>query len=612
MDARDSEIEKLYRMLQEKESLLEQQAASLQQLTGQLESANEKLAEIEAQHVATTEQFSLSIEEKNQEIRLLQAKIKQLLRTVRGSRQERINPDQLLLFSQEELEEIAQELEEAASNTVDEEPKTDEEPESDEEPKSDEGEKRKPKKGHGRRKLPANMPREIKRHELSEEERTCPCCGELREEIGVESSEQLEFVPARFKVIEHQRVKYACKGCQENVAVAPKPPQPIEKGIAGPSLLAHVTVSKFGDHLPLYREEDLFDRVGLLIRRSTICGWLFELAELVRPLVMRMKHLVLQSQVIHTDDTKIKMIQPEMCIEARFWPYLGDWLHRYAVYDFTLDRSRHGPLAFLHGYRGYLQADAFSGYERVFGPEKAIEVACWVHARRYWHDALEYDPVRANTALGFIARLSQIESQLDRAYPCTNLQGQRDFDAVAAGRQMHALPVLNRFREWMDAELASGKILPKSIIAKAFTYTTNQWTALCRYVEQGYLSLENNAAERMVKYPAIGRKNYLFVGSEQAGHNAAAFYSLIVSAKLNGVEPLAWLTDVYRRLPEMRGSEAFRQSRESQPVESDELDCLLPDRWLADNPSHQWQIDNLRRKERNQKSHNNRPKRRRR
>lgn len=590
MDTHDNEVKELYELLKEKESLLEQQSARVRHLSEQLQASEEKLAQIEAQHTATTEQFSMSIEEKNQEIRLLQSKIKQLLRTVRGSRQERINPDQLLLFSKEELEEIARELEEAASTS------------KDDGPSADDGKKGKPKKGHGRRRLPSNAQREIKRHELTEEERKCPCCGELRGEIGFEPSEQLEFIPARFKVIEHHRVKYACKCCQENVAIAPKPPQPIEKGIAGPSLLAHVTVSKFGDHLPLYREEDLFDRTGFLIRRSTICGWLFELAELVKPLVMRMKHLVLQSKVIHTDDTKIKMIQPQMCIEARFWPYLGDWLHRYAVYDFTLDRTREGPLNFLNGYRGYLQADAFSGYERVFGPEKAIEVACWVHTRRYWYEALDYDNVRANTALGFIARLSQIESELDRAYPLKNMQGDRDFDAVAAARQQHALPILNRFRQWMDDELASGKILPKSILAKAFTYTTNQWLALCRYVEQGYLAMENNIAERMVKYPAIGRKNYLFVGNERAGHNAAGFYSLITSAKLNGVEPLAWLTDVYRRLPEMRGSEAFKQCKDEKPVESDELDHLLPDRWLAANPGHQWQIDNIRRQERQQKT----------
>jgi transposase len=600
MDARDIEVKKLTELMQAKDALLEQHAEREQQLIQRLRITQETLQQIQAQHTATAEQFTLSIEEKNQEIRLLQAKIKQLLRTVRGSRQERINPDQLLLFSQEELEEIARELEEANKSTDTQNAQT------------DDSQAKSPKKGHGRRRLPSNLPREVVRHELSDEERKCPCCGELRCEIGVEQSEQIEFVPARLKVIEHHRVKYACKGCQEHVQIAPKPPQPIEKGLAGPSLLAHVTVSKFGDHLPLYREEDLFDRTGYMIRRSTICEWLFELAQLVRPLVMRMKYLVLQSQVIHTDDTKIKMIQPQMCIEARFWPYLGDWLHRYAVYDFTLDRTRDGPLKFLAGYRGYLQADAYSGYDRVFGPGLATEVACWVHARRYWHEALDYDHVRANTALGFIARLSQIESELDKAHPVINLQGERNFDAVAAGRQQHSLPILNRFSQWMDEELASRKILPKSIIAKAFTYTMNQWAALCRYVEQGYLSMENNVAERMVKYPAIGRKNYLFVGNEQAGHNAAVFYSLITSAKINGVEPLAWLTDVYRRLPALRSSEAFHQSENGEPIESSQLDELLPDRWLAANPSHQWQIDNLRRKERLQKATKRRPKRRRR
>ena len=230
MDTNDTEIKKLYEMLHAKESLLEQHAAQMQLLTERAQLAEEKLQEIEAQHRATTEQFSLSIQEKEQAIRLLQAKIKQLLRTVRGSRQERINPDQLLLFSQEELEQIASELEEASAS-------------EDEEQTKPEGDKKKRRKGHGRRRLPADMPREIVRHELSEEERKCPCCGEQRVEFGFEPSEQLEFVPARFKIIEHQRVKYACGGCQEHVVIAPKPPQPIEKGLAGPSLCAHVIVS---------------------------------------------------------------------------------------------------------------------------------------------------------------------------------------------------------------------------------------------------------------------------------------------------------------------------------------------------------------------------------
>jgi hypothetical protein len=337
-----------------------------------------------------------------------------------------------------------------------------------------------------------------------------------------------------------------------------------------------------------------------MIRRSTLCEWLFTLALLANPLVMRMKYLLLQSQVIHTDDTKIKMLQLGSCQEAKFWPYLGDWLHRYAVYDFTLDRNRDGPRSFLQGYSGFLQADGYAGYNCVYAPGGATEVACWIHARRYWHQALDNDAVRANTALGFIARMAQIESQLRQSIPYQNLQGERDFEAVAVARQKYTLPILHQMRSWLDAEKASGKILPKSVIAKAFTYTNNQWEALCRFTQHGFLSMENNAAERLVKYPAIGRKNYLFVGNKQAGHNAAVFYSLVSSCKANGVEPFAWLKDIFTQLPYHRDGEAFAQTEDNQPVTTTELDYLLPDLWLKAHPDCVWTIDEVRRKERHQ------------
>ena len=241
------------------------------------------------------------------------------------------------------------------------------------------------------------------------------------------------------------------------------------------------------------------------------------LAILVTPLVERMKFLLLQSKVIHTDDTSIKMLQPGRGTTrtCKFWPYLGDWLHPYAVYDFTLSRERDGPQKFLAGFSGYLQADAYSGYDCIYAGEDVLEVACWIHARRYWHQALDNDPLRANMALGFIARLSQIETQLRKAYPQRNLQGERDFEAVVAARQQHSLPILSEFKTWLDRESEDGRILPKSPIRAAFTYTLNQWEALRRYTEAGYLSFENNVAERLVKISAIGRKNYLFVGSER-------------------------------------------------------------------------------------------------
>ncbi len=229
------------------------------------------------------------------------------------------------------------------------------------------------------------------------------------------------------------------------------------------------------------------------------------------------------------------------------------------------------------------------------------EVACWVHTRRYWYDARDYDKTRANIALGYIARLSQIESQLRASFPFKTQQGARDFAAIARARQEHSRPILNEFKNWMEGELHGGRILPKSLIKSAFTYTLNQWDALCRYTEAGYLSFENNAAERLVKYPAIGRKNYLFVGNARAGRNAANFYSLVTSAKLNGVEPFAWLKDVIERLPNYRKGEAFAQSTAGGPVTSEELDEMLPDHWLLAHPDCKWEIDAIRREERRQK-----------
>jgi transposase len=588
MDANERLLQELQEKLRRTEASLSNAQAALNETQASLFRAESKLDELSSHHSAVTEQFAQTIDEKNHQIALLEQKIKRLLSNVKGSRQERINPDQLLLLSPEELNMLSQELESQAAQ---------EEAEQADLSVSEEKKKSKPT---GRRKLPSNLPREVRRYELSEEQRKCPCCGDTRQEMGVESSEQLEFVPAVFKIIEHQRVQYACKNCQENVAIADKPPQPIEKGVPGPGLCSYVVLSKFGDHLPLYREEDLFNRMGWDLRRSTICQWLGTLGVLVDPLIDRMKHLVLQSKVIHTDDTKIKLMDLGTCQEAKFWPYLGDWLHPYVVFDFTQDRKRYGPKNFLKDFKGYLQADAYAGYDCVYTSGKVKEVACWIHARRYWHEARDNDSKRANIALGYIARLAQIESQLREVYPNCTLQGERDFEAVASARQQHSLPILHEFKKWLDSELNEGRILPKSLIKSAFTYTLNQWDALCRYTEAGYLTMDNNAAERLVKYPAIGRRNYLFVGNDRAGCNAANFYSLVTSAKLNGVEPFQWLRAIFEELPKYRDGLAFSQSEEGLSVTSTELDHLLPDRWLKAHPEHQWTIDVQRRKEREQ------------
>lgn len=579
------------KLQQENKRLKEELARASEKLAqshSEVSRINARLQEANTQHEATTHQFSATLEEKERQVASLEHQIKLLLQRIRGSRQERIDPDQLLLFSFEELQEIARQLEQFPAG---------EELIEENEPQKSKRKRRSPGRVGP---LPDHLEREIIRHELSEAQRVCPCCGDLRHEMSVESSNQLELVPARLKVLQHDRVKYVCRSCEEHVIIADKPPQPIEKGLPGPGLCAHTVLSKFGDHQPLYRQEDIHSRLGKTIRRSTLCGWQAALADLSLPLVMRMKFLVLQSLVIHTDDTSIKMLQPGLgkTRTCKFWPYLGDWLHPYVVYDFTLNRERDGPLKFLEGFEGYLQADAYSGYDCVYAGEKVLEVACWIHARRYWHQARDNDPVRANTALSFIARLSQIETQLREAYPARNLQGERDFEAVARGRREHALPILNEFKAWLDRENDDRRILPKSPIRAAFTYTLNQWEALCRYVEEGYLAFDNNIAERMVKIPAIGRRNYLFVGSPNGGLGAAVMYSLVSSAKASGVEPFAWLRDVFTQLPYYRDGEAFGQAAQDLAVTSTELDDLLPDRWLEANPAHVWTIDKVRREER--------------
>ena len=499
-------------------------------------------------HEQTVAQLASTIESQQQLIEQQEHRLAQLLRRHFGPSRESINPDQLLLFEAADLEALVQEYRDAADG-----------PQPDELPAlpADAPTATQPN-GHGRRVLPAHLPREERRYELTPAEQRCPDCNQPRTEIGTETSSQLEYVPATYKVIEHVRVKYACRHCAEQVALAPKPPQPTGKGLPGPGLLAHTVLSKYGDHLPLYRQEDQASRQGLELRRSTLCDWIAAAADLAMPLVQRMRQLVLQSRIIHTDDTTVKLLVPLLgrAKLARFWTYLGDRQHPYTVYDFTDSRNRDGPAKFLQSFSGYLQADAYGGYDGLYaGPNsRIVEVACWAHTRRYWFEATTTDPVRAHHVLGVIARLYQIESA------CENLTDVQRY----AVRQAQALPLLRSLETWLAQE--SPRLLPKSPSGKAASYTGNQWQALLRYTEDGQLSIDNNVSERTVKMQAIGRKNWLFVASVTGGQRAAALYSLIASCKANQVEPWAYLRDVFTRLPALPAEEpvtasAFCQAR---------------------------------------------------
>jgi transposase len=417
-------------------------------------------------------------------------------------------------------------------------------------------------------------------HDLPEPEKTCSCCGEPLRRIGEDESRELEFTPARLHVNVHILPKYACPTCRDGVASPPVPPKPIPGGIAGPGLIAFVVTSKFADHLPLYRLEDILTRHGVYLARSTLCDWVRNAALLLEPLAELQKALVLQSPILWTDDTPVTVLGGEEpgSSTGRFWVYIGDDQHPYSAYDFTLSRTRDGPAEFLKDYRGFLQADAYGGYDGIYldSEGRIVEVACWAHARRKFFDAVTNAPREANQVLEWIRQLYDIE---DRA---------RDFTPAARQvlRQQEALPILDRLENYL-AELKQ-RNLPKSALVKAVNYARNQWAALRRYTTDGRLTIDNNVSERTLRLQAIGRRNWSFLGSAAAGPRAAVLFTILAGAKRHRLEPWAYLRDVVLRLC----------------AGETELKSLLPDRWAASHPEHvlQHRLDESRRKASRQKA----------
>lgn len=418
---------------------------------------------------------------------------------------------------------------------------------------------------HGRGPLPTHLERIEIEHDLSEHEKACPACGQPRKRIGTEVSEQLEYFPASFKVLRHVRHKYACSCCEAdgynpNIAVATKPPQPIDRGLPGPSLLAHVITSKLGDHLPLYRLERIFGRHRVSVARSTMCAWMRAAGEMVRPLVALMTERVKASRVVHTDDTPVPIRSPgaRQCRKGRIWCYLGNALNPYIVYDYTPNRSRAGPAEWLKDYQGYLQADAYGGYDGIYSGGNVTEVACWAHGRRKFYDAQDSDARRSAEMLALIGRLYMVEREAK--------QKGLDEKSLLALRRERSVPVLAEIKAWLDAE---GEIvLPRSPMAQAITYMQNQWSALCVYTTQGFLAIDNNASERALKRVAIGRKNWLFAGTDDAAASHARLWSLIASCERHGIDPQRYLTSVLAKLP---------------TTPADELDQFLPDVWAKED-----------------------------
>ena len=404
-----------------------------------------------------------------------------------------------------------------------------------------------------------HLPHYRHEHDLSDADKQCAGCGRAKDRIGQDESRVLEYVPAKLEVHVYVRPKYACRHCQDGVASPPPPVRPIARGIAGPGLIAQIVVAKFGDHLPLYRQEDFFTRHGLHIARSTQCDWVQAAAELLRPLYERQKELLLRSPVLWTDDTPVTVLSagPEGSRTGRFWTYIADE-YPYSVYDFTESRARDGPASFLRGFEGYLHADAYSGYDQIYlGSNDAIrEVACWAHARRKFFDAIHSSPREVHQILEWIRQLYDVE---ERARTWT--------EAVrAALRQHEAEPVLDRIEAYLT-QLAR-RALPKSVLAKAVSYALNQWQALRRYTTDGRLSIDNNVSERTLRHQAVGRKNWLFLGSEKAGPRAAVLFTVLAGAKRHRIEPWTYLRELLLRLHD----------------DDSRLDEMLPDRWAANHP----------------------------
>jgi transposase len=431
-----------------------------------------------------------------------------------------------------------------------------------------------PKKpGHGRKALPANLRRERRVYELTDAERRCSACQQPRVKIGAAISEQLDFVPASLFVIEHVRCTYACPHCHAQdqpaqVVTAAKPDALFAKGLPGAGLVANVIISKYTDHLPLHRQERILRRSGVELSRKTLCDWMAAAADLFKPLYELMTTLVLRARVLHTDDTTLPVQDPsrDTLRKGRLWVYLGDRDYPYTLFTYTASRKRDGPQGFLGTYRGYLQADAFSGYDGIFANGLVHEVACWAHARRKFYDARSSDALLSHAALARIGQLYAIERAASQAIA----DGKLDDTAADALRlrlrQEQALPILAALRTWLDEQAA--RVLPKSPMGQAITYALNQWDALQRYTTAGFLAIDNNVAERAMRAIAVGRKNWLFTGSDKGGATAAVLFSMTSSCERHGLDPFAYLRDVLTRLS-------------AGPLSDAALADLLPDRWVA-------------------------------
>ena len=426
-------------------------------------------------------------------------------------------------------------------------------------PSEPQEELRRVKRRKGRRHLAnfENLPLTTHVYELNGEQRCCPCCGVERKEIGQQESWQIEHIPGRFERIHHVRKKYACPACEINgeppqMATAAKPETAIEKGLAGPGLLAYIVSSKFADYVPLYRLEDVFTRQGFEISRATQSVWCGDVADLVEPLYELMADRVRASHVVSTDDTIMPMLSTGKTANARMWVYLGDDGHPYNIFDFTLNRGRDGPKYFLKDYHQVLLADAYGGYNGVVAGNGIIRAGCWAHLRRKVIEVEKTAPEIARQAIEMVRALYAVEKQAAAMPPAERLEL----------RQARSVPVLAELREkflaWKE------QLLPRHPVAEAISYALSQWQELNVFSVDGAVSIDNNASEREMKRVVLNRKNSLFVGNPRGGRTTAILASLTSTCRRHDVDPQLYLTQLLINLP---------------TTSIGELPAWLPDQW---------------------------------
>jgi len=390
--------------------------------------------------------------------------------------------------------------------------------------------------------LPGHLPRDVVIHKP--EACQCPNCGGDLKDLGEDVSEILEYVPASFKVVRHIRKKLSCGSCQTLVQGAAAS-RPIERGLAGPGLLAQILVSKYADHLPLYRQSEIYSREGIELPRSTLADWVAQISALLAPLGEELSRHVLGGSALHGDDTPVPVLAPGngRTKTGRFWTYVrderpaGQAIPPAVWFQYSPNRKGVHPQTHLRGYQGILHADGYTGFNELYRNGAITDVACWAHVRRKFYDITQAtDSPVATEAIGRIAALYAIEKAIRGKPP----------DYRCRIRQTRAAPLLRSLKTWLQSQL--GQISVKSSLGQAIGYALSRWTALTRYVDNGRLEIDNNAAERALRSVALGRKNYLFMGSDAGGERAALIYSLIGSAKLNDISPYEYLAYIIEHI----------------------------------------------------------------